>query len=81
MIDYIEANCIVPPLNSHPEYDEESDTWDVWFEESEGANPYELERELICIALDTLEEAQSLIIQSVQLAHKEGQNEEDTEED
>ena len=80
MIDYIEANCIVPPLNSHPEYDEESDTWDVWFEESEGANPYELERELICIALDTLEEAQSLIIQSVQLAHKEGQNEEDTEE-
>jgi hypothetical protein len=80
MIDYIEANCIVPPLNSHPEYDEESDTWDVWFEESEGANPYELERELICIALNTLEEAQSLIIQSVQLAHKEGQNEEDTEE-
>tara|TARA_R110000824_G_scaffold669_11_gene4221 strand:- start:574 stop:819 length:246 start_codon:yes stop_codon:yes gene_type:complete len=80
MIDYIEANCIVPPLNSHPEYDEDSDTWDVWFEESEGANPYELERELICIALDTLEEAQSLIIKSVQLAHKEGQNEEDTEE-
>jgi hypothetical protein len=80
MIGYIEANCIVPPLNSHPEYDEESDTWDVYFEESEGANPYELERDLICIALDTLEEAQSLIIQSAQLPHKEGRNEEDTEE-
>ena len=80
MIGYIEANCIVPPLNSHPEYDEESDTWDVYFEESEGANPYELERDLVCIALDTLEEAQSLIIKSVQLyeAREEGQNEEDT---
>jgi|TARA_B110000196_G_C20665641_1_gene439505 hypothetical protein len=80
MIDYVEANCIVPPLNSHPEYDEESDTWDVYFEESEGANPYELERDLVCIALDTLEEAQSLIIKSVQLyeAREEGQNEEDT---
>jgi hypothetical protein len=75
MIDYIEANCIVPPLNSHPEYDEDSDTWDVWFEESEGANPYGLETELICIALDTLEEAQVLIRKSVELSHKEITNE------
>ena len=79
MIDYIEANCIVPPLNSHPEYDEESDTWDVYFEESEGANPYELERELICIALDTLEEAKELIQKSVDLAYNE--NKEDIKED
>jgi len=76
MIDYIEANCIVPPLNSHPEYDEDSDTWDVWFEESEGVNPYGLETELICIALDTLEEAQVLIRKSVELSHKEITNEE-----
>jgi hypothetical protein len=76
MIDYIEANCIVPPLNSHPEYDEDSDTWDVWFEESEGVNPYGLETELICIALDTLEEAQALIQKSVELSHKEITNEE-----
>ena len=75
MIDYIEANCIVPPLNSHPKYDDESDTWDVWFEQSEGPNPYGLPTEPICIALDTLEEAQELIQQAVELAY----NEEDTE--
>ena len=81
MIDYIEADCIVPPLNSHPEYDEESDTWDVYFEEREGANPYELETELICIALDTMEEAQDLIRKSVDLYYKETQNEENVQED
>ena len=79
MIDYIEANCIVPPLNSHPKYDDESDTWDVWFEQSEGPNPYGLPTEPICIALDTLEEAQELIQKSVDLAYKETNNEEDTE--
>jgi|APSaa5957512493_1039668.scaffolds.fasta_scaffold09885_5 hypothetical protein len=81
MIDYIEANCIVPPLNSHPEHDEESGTWDVYFEEREGANPYELETELICIALDTMEEAQDLIRKSVDLYYKETQNEENVQED
>ena len=79
MIDYIEANCIVPPLNSHPNYDDESGTWDVWFEQSEGANPYELPSEPICIALDTLEEARELIQKSVDLAYNE--NKENTEED
>ena len=81
MINYVEANCIVPPLNSHPKYDEESDTWDVWFEESEGSNPYGLPTEPICIALDTLEEAQVLIRKSVELSHKETQNEENVQED
>ena len=76
MIDYIEANCIVPPLNSHPNYDDESGTWDVWFEESEGPNPYGLPTEPICIALDTLEEAQVLIRKAVQLSYKETNNEE-----
>ena len=79
MIDYIEANCIVPPLNSHPNYDDESGTWDVWFEESEGANPYGLPTEPICIALDTLEEAQVLIRKAVQLSYKETNNEEDNQ--
>ena len=81
MIDYIEANCIVPPLNSHPEHDEESGTWDVYFEARQGANPYELETELICIALDTMEEAQDLIRKSVDLYYKETQNEENVQED
>jgi len=79
MIDYIEANCIVPPLNSHPEYDEDSDTWDVWFEESEGWNPYGLERELICIPLDTLDEAKELIHKSEALAYHEEANKENQE--
>ena len=79
MIDYVEANCIVPPLNSHPNYDDESGTWDVWFEQSEGPNPYGLPSEPICIALESLEEAEVLIRKAVQLSYKETNNEEDNQ--
>lgn len=79
MIEYVKANCVVPPLNSHPNYDDDTDTWDVWFEEKVDYNPYGLLTEPICIALDTLEEAQELIQKSLELAYDE--NEEDTQED
>ena len=77
MIDYIEANCIVPPLNSHPHYDEDSDSWDVWFEEKETTNSYGLSTAPICVTFDTLEEAQVAIRKAVQLYYE---NEEVTEE-
>lgn len=36
--EYIDAVClkddkgVVPPLNSHPEYDSDAETWDLYFE-------------------------------------------------
>ena len=69
MIDYIEANCVVPPVCSHPCYDEDSDTWDVHFQDKEDG-------EVICIPLETPEEAQELIQKSVDLAYKDTNNEE-----
>jgi hydroxylamine reductase (hybrid-cluster protein) len=78
MIDYVEANCIVPPLNSHPHYDEESDMWGVDFEEKNTFNPYNLPTAPISVFVETLEEARELIQKSVELAYNE--NKEDTQE-
>ena len=33
MLDYIRANCELPPLEDKPAYDEASDMWEVYFEE------------------------------------------------
>ena len=77
MIDFIEAICHPTPLNSHPTYDDDSDTWEVWFEEREDFNPYGLDNSPICVSLDTLAEAQKTIQQALALAY----NEEDTTED
>lgn len=56
MIEYIKEYCELPPLN-RPEYDDNTDTWDLYFAEKETYNPYNLEQELICLPFDTLKEA------------------------
>ena len=67
MINYVEANCALPPL-SRPQYDEDSDTWDIHFQDKEDG-------EGICLAFESLEEAQQLLKQA--LALEDTQNEED----
>jgi|19_taG_2_1085344.scaffolds.fasta_scaffold12813_5 hydroxylamine reductase (hybrid-cluster protein) len=69
MINYVEANCALPPL-SRPQYDEDSDTWDIHFQDKEDG-------EVICLAFESLEEAQQLLKQALSL--QETQDEEDTE--
>ena len=71
MIDYVEANCVVPPLNSHPHYDEESDMWEVIFDEKDTFNPYDLPTTPISVFVETLEEAQELIQKGVDLAYNQ----------
>jgi hypothetical protein len=61
MMDYIEANCELPPLDN-PVYCEESDQWDLWFAETSKENcpwAYSIiqEQELVCLGFDTQEEA------------------------
>lgn len=56
MVEYILEYCELPPLN-RPEYDEDTDTYDLYFAEKVTYNPYNLEQELICLPFDTLEEA------------------------
>jgi len=80
MIDYITENCELPPLN-RPEYDDDTDTWDLYFAEKQEYCPYNLEQELICIPFDTLEEAQGTLKQSLELyydnnARKENEKQE-----
>ena len=65
MIDYIKEYCELPPL-TRPEYDSDSDTWDIYFaEKMDGPNPYGLEQEMICLAFDTLEEATETLKQAL----------------
>lgn len=66
MIEYIKEYCELPPLN-RPEYDDGTDTWDLYFAEKEVYNPYRLEQELICVPFDTLEEAQATLKQALEL--------------
>ncbi len=56
MVEYILEYCELPPLN-RPEYDEDTDTYDLYFAEKVTYNPYNLEQELICLPFDTLDEA------------------------
>jgi len=69
MINYIEANCELPPLDN-PSYCEESDQWDLWFAETGGDNcpwAYSVikEQDLICVGFDTEEEARSTFNQCI----------------
>ena len=76
MIDYIKEYCELPPLN-RPQFDEDSDTWDLHFMEKVGANPYNLEQDMICLAFESLDEANETLQQALELYH----DEEDTKED
>ena len=69
MIDYIKENCELPPLN-RPQFDEDSDTWDIHFMEKGGGDP-------ICLAFETLEEANETLKQSLELYHEEETQEND----
>ena len=65
MIDYIKENCKLPPLEK-PLYDEDSDTWDLWFEEK-GNCHFVLEDDLICLPFDTQEEASQIQKECLQI--------------
>ena len=41
MINYIKEYCELPPLN-RPEYDEDTETYDLYFAEKQIYNPYNL---------------------------------------
>ena len=69
MIDYIEANCQLPPLEK-PLYDKDSDTWDLWFEEKDNWHPY-IEDDLICLPFESQEEATQMFNQAMELHNEE----------
>ena len=73
MIDYIKENCKLPPLN-RPEYDSDTGTYDIYFEEKEYGNPYDLETEMICLPFETLEEANETLKQALELYYNEEDN-------
>ena len=55
--DYIDAVCIGEPFDK-PTYDDDSGTWDLYFEESANEHhPYFNEAELICVSFDSRAEA------------------------
>ena len=70
-LNYIKEYCELPPLN-RPEYDAESDTYDIYFaEKMDGANPYNLEQDLICLAFESLEEADETLKQALEEYYEE----------
>ena len=73
MLDYIKENCKLPPLN-RPEYDSDTETYDLYFEEKEYGNPYNLEVEMVCLPFETLEEANETLKQALELYHNEEDN-------
>ena len=76
MLDYIKENCKLPPLN-RPQYDSDTETYDLYFEEKEYGNPYDLETEMICLPFETLEEANEVLKQALELYYDEENNKED----
>ena len=62
MLDYIKENCKLPPLN-RPQFDEDSDTWDIHFTEKDGSD-------LICLPFETLEEANETLNQALELYYE-----------
>ena len=60
--EYIDAVClkdymgVVPPLNSHPEYDSDAETWDVYFEYDAYG-----EHDLVALPFESIEEARKAI--------------------
>jgi hypothetical protein len=69
MINYIKENCELPPLEK-PLYDEDSDTWDLYFEEK-GNCHWVLEDDLICLPFDTQEEASQIFNESLEIHAQE----------
>lgn len=57
MLDYIKENCQLPPLEEEPLYDNDSQTWDLYFDEKECSwFPYP-DAQLISISYETKDEA------------------------
>ena len=55
--EYINAVCTGESLDQ-PTYDDDSGTWDLYFEESPNSHhPYFNEAELLCVSFDTKAEA------------------------
>jgi hypothetical protein len=76
-LDYIKEFCELPPLN-RPEYDADTETYDIYFaERMDGGNPYGLEQEMICLAFETLEEANEILTQALESYYDEENNQED----
>ena len=71
MLDYIELNCKLPPLEK-PLYDEDSDTWDLYFEEKDNPHPY-IEDDLICIPFDDKYEADKCFLNAMSLMDEQVQ--------
>ena len=71
MLDYIELNCKLPPLEK-PLYDEDSDTWDLYFEEKDNPHPY-IEDDLICIPFDDKYEADKCFLNAMSLMDEQMQ--------
>ena len=73
-ISYAESICLVdelgvlPPLDS-PEYDKDTETWDLYFEYED---PYMKETDLVCLPFDAQGEAWS-IIHHIEEVRKEAQ--------
>ena len=64
MVNYIKENCKLPPLN-RPEFDEDTETWDLHFTEKESPDPYNVGGDdIICLAFETLEEANETLKQA-----------------
>ena len=70
MIDYIKENCELPPIEK-PLYDEDTETWDLYFEEKGNWHP-NLQDDLVCLPFDTQEEAKEVFVRSVEM-HEEQQ--------
>lgn len=69
MLNYIEQNCQLPPLE-RPLYDEDAGTWDLWMEEK-GNQHFVLDDELICVPFETKEEAEETYEQAIKLHAEE----------
>jgi uncharacterized Rmd1/YagE family protein len=71
MIDYIKLNCELPPLEK-PLYDEDSDTWDLYFEEKGNWHP-NLQDDLICLPFESQQEATQIFNESLEIHAEEQQ--------
>ena len=68
MIEYIKDNCILPPLEA-PLYDEDADTYDLWFDERACTwHPYP-DPQLLCLPFETREEAEQVFKEVMELEY------------
>jgi hypothetical protein len=70
MLDYIKENCKLPPLN-RPQFDDETDTWDIYFEENAEGSGYDIGDEMVCLAFESLEEANKVLKDALELYYEE----------